>query len=601
MKIRSKVFLILLCFSLTISMAVGFGFFWDSYNRKFQEIRDNISSIVSAAAMLIDSEKHSEIAAGLNSESPEYQEISDKMREFKSKFPKIRNIYTMVKTKEKNIWSFVVDASEEVDENGNGVIDDNEKAAPPGEIYDVSEIPEMQKAFDVISVDEKIYIDKWGAWLSGYCPVFDMTGNAVAMIGVDVSADTISEERNRFIRRIAFISLSVAVLSAFLSVLLASSIVKPILKVEEAARQVSSGQYELNVHEERSDEIGELYDSITDMAANIKKRVEQLQALNQSSMKLALLINLEESLQHAVELVCSNLGASRAIVFLLNRSENIINLGISTGLDGLKVSEGKVFFKDETIDVNLDWNTLEFLESNPGIWNKDWVGNVPELKNIEKCMESTGINWFSPMITKQGLRGMIMMDHTSSDPEFTQTLIQEISLAIENARLYDEAIIDGLTRLYVHRFFDLNLKSEIKRAERFKLNFSLLMMDIDHFKTFNDEYGHQGGDVVLQGVSSLIKNSIRSVDIAARYGGEEISVILPETDIAGALNIAEKIRSGIEKSVFHHDGNDMKVTISIGASQWTPARPLTAEAMVKEADKALYRAKNNGRNRVESA
>jgi diguanylate cyclase (GGDEF)-like protein len=157
------------------------------------------------------------------------------------------------------------------------------------------------------------------------------------------------------------------------------------------------------------------------------------------------------------------------------------------------------------------------------------------------------------------------------------------------------AYYDELTGLFNRRFFDLNMEREIKTAQRQKCQVSLIMIDIDNFKKFNDTYGHQKGDEVLEGVSGIIRAQIRETDFACRYGGEELVVILPETTIADAQKVAEKIRRSVaELSPIQFN---VQVTISLGVARSSSILN-TPELLFKAADKAVYQAKEGGRNRV---
>lgn len=164
------------------------------------------------------------------------------------------------------------------------------------------------------------------------------------------------------------------------------------------------------------------------------------------------------------------------------------------------------------------------------------------------------------------------------------------------------AVTDGLTKLYNRRYFHSSLDQEMGRSKRHRHSISLLMIDIDFFKQVNDSYGHQIGDEVLVEVSETIKLATRASDIVTRYGGEEITVLLPETDISGAMECAEKIRKNIEERIFKTDkGNDFVITVSIGASSINHIdREIAAEGkhLIKMADQALYEAKATGRNKV---
>jgi two-component system, cell cycle response regulator len=154
-----------------------------------------------------------------------------------------------------------------------------------------------------------------------------------------------------------------------------------------------------------------------------------------------------------------------------------------------------------------------------------------------------------------------------------------------------------LTGLNNHRHFQEQLAQEMERSKRYRRPLALLLMDIDHFKNFNDTYGHPVGDLVLKEISSCIQRSVRCNDIPARYGGEEFVVIIPETDEKGAQITAERIRSTIEQHTIISLDRQLKVTVSIGCSAFPENAP-SQQVLIDTADKALYAAKKDGRNRV---
>ena len=164
--------------------------------------------------------------------------------------------------------------------------------------------------------------------------------------------------------------------------------------------------------------------------------------------------------------------------------------------------------------------------------------------------------------------------------------------------LEELAIRDGLTGLYNHKFFYTSLEKEIARDDRYHNTVSLLLIDIDHFKNVNDTYGHRAGDTILRELSQRLMTRARSTDYVCRYGGEEIAVILIETNITEAKAIAEELRILIEKEPFLiEDERYVSITVSIGVSAYSKDAK-DASMMVSNADNALYRAKENGRNQV---
>ncbi|MCK4462704.1 MAG: GGDEF domain-containing protein [Candidatus Omnitrophica bacterium] len=188
--------------------------------------------------------------------------------------------------------------------------------------------------------------------------------------------------------------------------------------------------------------------------------------------------------------------------------------------------------------------------------------------------------------------------------EYSSILDSQLALQLKKASLYESveklSITDGLTEIYLRRYFIDRLSEEIERSRRLKLKFSILMVDIDHFKNCNDRYGHMVGDAVLREVASIIKSNIRQIDLAARYGGEEFTVLLPETGRDGALHVAERIRKACEDRLISAYDENLKFAVSIGISVY-PEDAKDSEPLIEKADEAMYRSKQAGRNRVSAS
>ncbi|MDD5449101.1 MAG: GGDEF domain-containing protein [Candidatus Omnitrophica bacterium] len=178
---------------------------------------------------------------------------------------------------------------------------------------------------------------------------------------------------------------------------------------------------------------------------------------------------------------------------------------------------------------------------------------------------------------------------------------RQFSLQIDKARLYKEiqelAITDGVTGIFVRRYFIGMLAEEFERSFKSKFRLSYLMVDLDHFKDCNDRFGHLFGDMVLKEVARVLKQNIREIDLIGRYGGEEFSILLPETDKAGAVLAAERLREAVARQNFMIYNESLKITISIGVSTF-PDNAKTIAELMESADKALYAAKTMGRNKV---
>jgi diguanylate cyclase (GGDEF)-like protein len=227
-------------------------------------------------------------------------------------------------------------------------------------------------------------------------------------------------------------------------------------------------------------------------------------------------------------------------------------------------------------------------------------GNLKGVPEIE-----TGI-CISLIGREENLIGLITLHSKKKNRQFLDeekrlfaTFADYSSQAIENTMLYKStqqlSITDGLTGLFNHRHFHEQLELEVNRAQRYDLNLSLIMIDLDHFKKFNDSYGHLEGDTLLRKIAQILKSSLRETDFVARYGGEEFAVILPETNKAGASFAAERVRKTINEQTFGEVG--AKMTISLGVASYPDDACLRTD-LIKKADEALYRAKKEGRNRT---
>lgn len=220
--------------------------------------------------------------------------------------------------------------------------------------------------------------------------------------------------------------------------------------------------------------------------------------------------------------------------------------------------------------------------------------------------------WYFPAFDKNDLYAVFgIQGAEEKDLAKIEVLSSFLALLVKKISLYETirelSIVDDLTQVFVRRHFMERLNEEIKRSQRFKMPLSLLMLDIDHFKRYNDEFGHLVGDATLKKVSEILKQNVRRVDLVGRYGGEEFIVVMPETRQQAALEVAERIRSYIARHTFKLYHVEAKVTVSQGIATYDPQNtsiPETADPapivdrLIQAADKCLYQAKEDGRNRV---
>ncbi len=228
----------------------------------------------------------------------------------------------------------------------------------------------------------------------------------------------------------------------------------------------------------------------------------------------------------------------------------------------------------------------------------------------EGMLGSTQSFLMVPLLSGEDVLGIIRLNSSQSnafqsyDQDVLVTLANQTAMALGNAIMVEQiqemAVRDGLTGCFNHRFFQEKLGEEMAKSERYNKDLCLALLDVDHFKKFNDTYGHQEGDRVLRTVAEVIQGTVRrKIDTVARYGGEEFAVILPECDGNAGKEWADRIRKNVESHLFENNGKPLyRVTVSVGVSTF-PFDSREQKVLIQLADKGLYEAKKNGRNRVE--
>ncbi|GAB4277462.1 MAG: hypothetical protein Kow0029_20140 [Candidatus Rifleibacteriota bacterium] len=341
--------------------------------------------------------------------------------------------------------------------------------------------------------------------------------------------------------------------------------------------------------------------SLREKNYELARKVRELAIINEISKAVNFMGNLNKTLDAILSRAVQVLNAERGSIFLLDEKyEELVEKSSVYGIENAEINpELKKQFK-----------------TGVGIAGEVFNTGIPRLiMNVKKekgytLKEGEADNTRSlicvPMIIKENAIGVMNIVNKregkfdKDDLQTALTMANQAAVVIEKARLFNLATVDGLTGLIVHRHFQSKMEEEFRRAKRYGKPLSYLMTDIDHFKKFNDTWGHQIGDMVLREVAKCVRACIRDTDTAARYGGEEFAVILPETDLEGSRLFAERLRQKVEEASFEGPKGRLKVTISIGLSSIPVHKAETALEMIKLADDALYVAKRNGRNRVET-
>ena len=447
-----------------------------------------------------------------------------------------------------------------------------------------------------------------------YCLVMPLSvgkGSFGAMfISLDIRSIN-SEIKKRALQNFGIAGIVSVLIGVSIYFLFHSLFTRRIRSVSSAAVRLATGDLAVRAEEKGTDEIGYLAtsfnvlaDEITNWRTNLEElaanRVKELTTLFEVVDTITKSLDLDKVLPAVLDRVLGNMGADKGAFVLLDRGGKKLLLKGYRGLSEESLCQvvdkgqgcvGDAILKNSTIMVTGE-NDVESV-CVPGL----------ERENIRSAL-------VVPITVRGEVLGVLAVygekrdQFTDEDGALLETIGNQVGVAVENARLYEKTLelaqVDGLTGLANRRHLMERLKQERDRAERYHTSLSVIILDLDNFKSFNDTYGHLQGDELLRTFSAMLNDQIRSADIAGRYGGEEFCVVLPNTSVKGALVIAERIRKAMaDIKIAVGDGRPPDGrTVSVGVAEF--AGDESVEKMLNTADSALYRAKQDGRNRVAS-
>ena len=376
----------------------------------------------------------------------------------------------------------------------------------------------------------------------------------------------------------------------------------------------------------------------------IKQELErtktELGILYEISNAMRTTLKLDEILYIILTGVTSHigLGFNRAILFLVNEKDNLIEgkmaIGPESGEEAKRVwkqIEQEKMSLDDLISAYKFSNgqessfnrqvrqiKLHLRERNGGLLALGVLDGMPlqlTQETVENYKQDTIVQMLKtdelvvvPLKSKDKVNGLIVADNfitrepiTKDDIRMLIMLANQAGLAIENSQLYEKTVTrahtDYLTDVWNHGYFQFILQAELEKSKATGVNLSLIMLDIDDFKIYNDQLGHQAGDNILRDLALILKNQSRTIDYVCRYGGEEFTIILPQTDKKEAFDIAERLRLDIQKHSFIHEEilPNKRLTVSIGVAT-CPEDGTTPTDLIRVCDKTLYNAKSKGKN-----
>lgn len=326
------------------------------------------------------------------------------------------------------------------------------------------------------------------------------------------------------------------------------------------------------------------------------------------------LINIYQQLIKVNSLITSSLNQKEVLTMVMSEAKNILNsescslllLDKTTEELVIDIALGKKGHNIQEIRIPKGQGIAGWVAQNQeDLIVNDVANDSRHFKQVDKKSSYDTKNMIcTPLINGDQLIGVIQVINKNNDifNNFDLHVLKNISIqavtAINNAQLYEQAITDALTKTFTRRYLDMQLHREIENFKRHNRNFSTIMIDIDHFKMINDTHGHQAGDDILINMANIFKETVREVDIVCRYGGEEFTIICPNTDSHNAINVAERVRKNVENFKFIIPQGEIKVTISLGVAEFEQNCTLEDPEIIKKADLALYHAKETGRNQT---
>ena len=427
-----------------------------------------------------------------------------------------------------------------------------------------------------------------------------LPGN-MALMASTLSAPIDAVSRQLVIQMLAVLTIAIVamtMLAAYLSRLLT----RELEELSEGARAMAEGRFDMPIPVRSKDEVGQLAVAFNDMRDKLSSSYSQLsssrdqlqRAIRRVGETLRSTHDMNQMLDSILNTAADAVGADAACLWMFSPTRDELHPGHTAGLAvGMK---GSVRVGDGVVGFVAERATSALLPSPSG----------PEpARNEPRLPVAIAVPFYSDdriIAILSVYRRDENHPFTQEDVETVEFLAKQGGIAVENVRLHEEAqrlsLTDGLTGTWNRRFFQMQFRQVLATGTRFERPFSILMLDLDRFKQLNDTHGHQRGDAILIEFSQRVKHTLREVDTFARYGGEEFIVLLPETDEEGGGITAEKIRDSIRSQPFGSLGDEpVDVTVSIGVSSY-PHHGSTFHELVEAADRALYQAKQEGRNRV---
>ncbi|MDD5090777.1 MAG: diguanylate cyclase [Candidatus Wallbacteria bacterium] len=463
-----------------------------------------------------------------------------------------------------------------------------------------SENPVVHKALSGNKGTEEVVISET-MHLSAYAPLKEYYSSRELKRYLEVNWGVIVQQDSKeayekvvqMTHRVFFLLILSVISAGIVGMYLAHSFTVPLKMLVVGAQNIARGDLTTHLEVSSTDEIGELTGQFDKMRNELRKKIDEMEILIEVSKDISSVLDYRQTLTRILDKNIQVLDADTGSIMLFDDDTGDLTIEASYGLPPEVVRQTRV---------------------TPGEGIVGWVVRIrkeliiydtrkePGFAELKGRAVEAGCLMSAPLIAKDKILGVINVrkknpnSFDEKDLALFRALCIHAAIAIDNAKLYRQAVTDPMTKLYNHGYFQNRMDTEIEKARVKNSVFSLIITDIDHFKKFNDTYGHQTGDAVLKTVAKIMLDSVREFDVACRYGGEEFAVICPGVTKGEAVIPAERMRTSIQNHEFFVSGERVPITISLGISEFgTDATQ--KKHLIECADRALYNAKETGRNR----
>ncbi|PCJ17593.1 MAG: hypothetical protein COB02_13285 [Candidatus Cloacimonadota bacterium] len=500
----------------------------------------------------------------------------------------------------------------------DGICLSHTNASKIGTRFSLSKIANWQRDFkkseDVNKLDSWIVSNSNTGIIDVIYPIrINALKQFYGSVHLGVRKDYIHKSLDNLKEILAKIFLFALILCFGLGLIIAHQINRPIQNMVSIAKSIEQGDYSIKTSKNYFKEEGELKSSLSAMANTIEHQMDELQFSNKkldrkvyelkilmdASLKMNSKCYSNDVLDHILDACWEGLGATWCSLLLSDDREKVLVP---------RLVRGDYCYPQGSVSISWDEGVAGKVYQEQKPYTAHDGVNDPHFYSIDEPRESSIKSMICvPLLVENKAIGVINVinkkekQFSIEDQRLLVSLASLLARSIENKNLYNLAITDGMTGLFIKRYFEDRMKETIEQAKRYNLTFSLIYGDIDFFKKVNDSYGHVVGDkVIIQAAKILLKEARDNIDFVARIGGEEFAIILPETDKKGAMALAERIRKNAEETLALESGLTDVITMSFGVASFNDDAVEMLD-LIKLADDALYVSKENGRNMVSPA